>query len=1476
MDEHSDMAIFSDKFIDLDRTFHELVSTADATDDTALGRLFGKQRALHWADLLAHHRTVLLSEAGSGKTMEVREAARRLRKDGKPAFFLRIESVSQGFETAFEVGTGTYAEFQAWCESGDEGWLLLDSVDEARLRHPKDFERAINIVGSRLASTMQNAHIVITGRSSAWRTKTDLALCKSVFPYQDTQSAVQEGVEDLGDQQIATKEKSASQHPFAPFQIVALDDLEGAQVDTFLRGHGVVDSTAFRTAVEQKDVMYLMSRPQDLSELAEYWNDHAKIGSRLELLRHSIQRRLTERDQDRAEARPISSEKLRSGAHLIAAAATLTQNSAIQVPDGSGTSTGLAVRDILPSWDDNECQSILQRPIFEPGIYGAVRFHHRSVREYLTAEWLHDLLTEQAPRLRIEDLFFRNQYGIEVVVPSMRPILPWLAVLHPPILENVIRLAPETIFEGGDPSQLSRHARIRVLREVCERLSQPANSYARSNFSSAELFANVDLTVEIKDLLAKHENNSDISWLLLRMVWRGEIVGALPEAKGLALSNRSINTRVAAFRALEVIGSEDDRAMVRQEFLVEQGDDAREWLALLATDLPADQHGVDWLLAALQKVPKKKFRARDPLVQVLSGIIYKLPVALLPQLLNGLHALLNVPPFLERRDYEISEKNGWLIKCVALLVSRMVHERHSATLETSALSALSMLPVLIVFGEDFSIKDQINDSIANAVPEWPELNRALFWHTADHVRTCLGVKNERLTDYWQVGPIHSYWRFNGSYFECFLEDAHSRNELDDRLLAQSLAFSLYEQAGKPPAWGLRMKKVANSDPEMSAALHALLHPPKRKLASVRRTDFFKHAKSRHEQELRNRQEWKEWLAENAESVRRAWGPGQPTNAQHYLHNQIRDDDSSSGKWSSGNWQSLIPEFGETLARAYREGAMTFWRTFQPILRSEGAAENSTPFTVIFGLTGLAIEAREVVGWVDRLSDNEAVRATRYGLLELNGFPSWLPTLFASHPEAVVEVVNREIDYEFAHDDRNGPHRHLLSTISWAGAWLWDALAPAMIKRLSRSPKSPGTLGHMLEILHGSTLPDDAIAKLSARKARSTKNALLGPLWFASWIGVAPDVGIPMLSAHLAGLKKAQDQTLFAMNFITALVGGRRKAKNAREAYRSVAHMKTLYLLMHRYIRESEDIDRIGGGAYSPGLRDDAQDARNLLISFIKETPGKEAYLAMMEISTAHPSEHSRPWLAFRAREKATADADMAPWSVEQVLSFHNSMERTPRNHRDLWYLAIDRIRDYGDDLEHGDTSTAESLLEFDERKIRQFIGNELRNRAQARYSISQESELADAKKPDILFHVAGFGSVPCELKLADRWTGPSLFERLEVQLCGDYLRDRQSDRGIFLLVYSGGRKQWAHPNGNQIRGFPALVEALQDYWLTISPQFPGVEDVRVMGIDLTQRGIDGKARLGAMPQTAASSKAPKKRAGKKPATAKARQTKRKG
>jgi hypothetical protein len=156
-----------DNFVSLDRTFHDLALNEAEGKEAELTRLIRRDAPLQWPELLQESRVILLSEAGSGKTEEIRHVCRSLRRESKPAFFLRIEHLTQDFEASFEEGS--FEEFEKWVSSSHEGWLLLDSVDEARLKDPKDFERAIRKLGLRLRGVLQRAHIVITGRTDAWR-----------------------------------------------------------------------------------------------------------------------------------------------------------------------------------------------------------------------------------------------------------------------------------------------------------------------------------------------------------------------------------------------------------------------------------------------------------------------------------------------------------------------------------------------------------------------------------------------------------------------------------------------------------------------------------------------------------------------------------------------------------------------------------------------------------------------------------------------------------------------------------------------------------------------------------------------------------------------------------------------------------------------------------------------------------------------------------------------------------------------------------------------------------------------------------------------------------------------------------------------------------------------------------------------------------------------------------------------------------
>ena len=1426
-------------FIELNRSFRELADNpaAAASDDAPLLPTY---RSLSWSDLLDLYRVVLLSEAGSGKTEEIRHTAKRLRREGKAAFFLRLENIPTGFETtSFEEGS--FEEFDRWVQSAEEGWLLLDSIDEARLRDPRDFESAVRVLATRLRLAMHRVHIVMTGRTAAWRPLTDLTLCARLLPF-SSPHRVPEIKADPEDHPGDVSATASSKHVAGAdaFTVVALDDLSAAQVRLFAEARGVTDVDRLLEEVERADGWSFTTRPLDLEELLEFWSSNKRVGSRLELLRSSIDRRLREPDQNRDEVKPLSPDKARRGARLLAAACTLTQQQTIAVPDGSKGARGLHLDTLLGDWSAGERATLLQRPVFDEEIYGTVRFHHRSVREYLAAEWLAEMLLRNTSRRGVEGLFFRQQYGLDVVSPHMRAVLPWLAVLDQQVQDRACRVAPELLLSGGDPSQLSLATRRGILRETCAQLAKGSPRHS-DDYAAIRRFAAADLTEDVKQLLATYRDEES-QVFLLRMVWQGRLVGVLQEALDVALSTSAAPyARKVAYRAVHAAGTDADTARIRLQVLAEYRDLDRGLIAEMLELAPATSETLDWLCDCLARVADTRPHHVDHLREAICAFVARLDACALPPAIERFNYLLERRPFLERGDCEISTKYSWLLKPVALCVQRLMRDRDAAALHAASLAVLNKLPT----AREYDLVDLDGDKLQFEVlvGDWPDLKFALFWHTVARTRKRLTPRGERLTDWWRA-VFCSYVTFAPADFEQALEAMSSRRLMDDRLVALSLCFKLYVEAGRRPELRLRMKVACKGNIQLSDMLQTYLHPPPStpEMAKMRRDNagWKRRSKERAAKERKNEEAWRQYLADNIAGLRDpGLEPEAITNAQYYLHQRMRASTKGSSTWSDGKWRSLEVEFGVDVARAFRDGAVAYWRKYRPVLISEGAVTGTTPFSVIFGLTGLLIESAETEGWAQQLTDPEVELAFRYAMHELNGFPEWFSKLFARSSVVVRDLLLTEVRHELQTERAEQDSHYIIYDINWAGEWLWDSVAPHLLASLAAAdPKNLSNLQHLLNIIQGSNLGDEEVRALARARTVSATAPQYVAQWHAVWTGVAPDEAVPSLTARLEGMSSNAERLDVVMAYLAQLVGSRRgEASRVRRAYHSVQHLKTLYLMAHRYVRRQEDIDRVNCGVYSPGLRDHAQDAREHLLSLLRALPGKEAFSALSEIALTHPDNESKPYIAALAKSKAEVDSTQAPWTDVQVREFSDEHERTPSNHRELFELTLLRLFDLKADLEDGDSSNAPMLARVaTETDIRTYIGNWLRACSRSRYSVPQEEELADAKRTDLRVHGVGFdGPMPVELKLADNWTGPQLFERLETQLCGDYLRDTKSSRGVLLLVYRGEKGAWQLPENKHEVDFNGLVEALRARWVTISPMLPNVEDVRVVGIDLTKR-----------------------------------------
>lgn len=1433
----------TDEFISLERTFHELPKHASEADDVDFGGIFRVGERLNWSNLLKSFRLILLAEAGTGKTAEIRATARALRFDGKVAFFLRLEHIPDDLEIAFEVGS--YAEFQAWLLGDNEGWLLLDSVDEARLRHPGDFELAIRKLGRAISNARERAHIIITGRTSAWRPRSDLLHCVTHLPYNPSIINTPEQ-EDTGNEdaiRTATREENSA---YAGFRIVTLDDLTADQVAIFVAARGVADSRSFLEAVERADAWSFTARPQDLEELAAFWIEKGRIGSRLEIMRNSIDRRLEERDQNRAVARPLAKQRARDGACLLAAATTLSKEPKIRVPDGAHNATGIPVASVLPDWNEADQTTLLSRPIFDEAIYGAVRFHHRSVREYLTAEWFADLLSRETSRRSIESLFFREQYGVTIVTPTLRPILPWLAILDEKMRRRVLSIAPEIAFEGGDPSQLPLDDRRRILRDVCSQIADGTTSRSAQDYAAVQRFASEDLSTDVRALIRQYWENDDIVAFLMRMIWLGQIRDALPDVMAVALTSEAEQyRRRTSFRALRAIGSNNDLEKVHESFISEGAILDRDLLAELIEDIELNDKTVVWLLACLEKTPAKEKYSIDNLGEKLNRVVEQAPIEYLQTLIRGLDDLLSRPPIIERRYNEISQHYEWLLLPAAQAVQRLVIARHSCALHRHSLAVLRKLVAATTYQSDELHGDKT--AFATLVPAWPDLNRALFWFDVEQTRIGIEKKAERLTDWWRASIFGALWRFEEADFEYAAGEIAVQAELDDRLVALSLAFEIYRRHGRPRAWRDRLKKLA-VDGELADTLRTLLKPPAQ--PALRRSNERQRrwAKRRAKQmaiRAKNDAESKANLVANLPQLKLMVrdSPGTILNAMRYLFDRTRDDQNLARRWTEYNLRKLIPEFGDEVANFYRDTSVAFWRHHTPKLRSEGAPMNQTMFGTILGLVGLEIEAHETENWPTLLTAAEVTLACRYASFELNGFPTWLPLLFSAHPEIVADFLLTEIRYELSIEIATSDTHYILSDVSWSGEWSWALLAPPIAVSLAMAePINLTNLGKLLKILQGSSLPDVELGALASAKCRTLGDIAHLARWFAVWTGVDPESAVSALSLRLGSFVSAEDRAALAMIYVTHLFTGRRSEQGgARQALLTPAILSRLYLLMNEHIRRGDDIDRAGTGVYTPGLRDDAQEARDGLFERLRKIPGKEAFLAVAEIARAHPE---RPWLARLAHERAETDGDLEEFTPTEVRELYDKHERTPRDHRQLAELAVMRLLDLKDDLEQGDSSVAAILRTVrKETDMRKYIGRELREKAFGRYVIPQEEELADARKPDLRFHGVGFDApVPIELKLADKWTGPKLFERLENQLVGDYLRDARSRRGVLALVRTGQQARWDVPDGGRV-DFEELAEALQKRGAELSLLHPMIDEITIIGIDLTKR--DKMAKFGA-------------------------------
>lgn len=779
--------------------------------------------------------------------------------------------------------------------------------------------------------------------------------------------------------------------------------------------------------------------------------------------------------------------------------------------------------------------------------------------------------------------------------------------------------------------------------------------------SAIERIAAPDLAADTLALLERYRDNDDVIFFLGRLVWQGEMESCAPALFHVAADpTRGKYARIAAIRGVMSVGDEALKDELWKTIAADPGPLDHAILSELFDWVAPTTAGVALVLRTLaHAAPYEKYKVTG-LAQSLHEFIDKLPVMVdaseappLGRMVEGLNGFLNREPFIQRGDCQVSKEFAWLMPVAIHVVDRLVAARSALALTPAAISILRNFPAA-AFWRSFGF-DNYKNELAINVPRWPDLNDLLYWSSIAACRAQRAVEYGPLTSDSPIAYLGNFWRFGPADFERCLKWVATK-EKDDQMVALSRCIQIYLDADQPKAWLEQLHAAVADDAALTATLEARLAPePSADMGKVseqvRRRMHENDVRERRQRKDRNK--WVRALIANPERVMYPADlpPGELSGDQYHLLLSAMNDGEATSRENGANWQALIPEFGENVARAYREAAVAHWRAYHPTVRSEGGDTSSVPYSLIFAMTGLAIEAAEDSAFAQRLTEDEARRAFRYVTWELNGFPVWFETLYRAFPTIGFQAVANELVWELDHAAGEPQPHHILHDILYHAPWLHDHVAPLILDWLdTHDVLGADALRCCLNILAGSSTPAGILEALAARKAVHTTAEDQRPRWFGLWTDTNPAVAVPALERHLESLPPAEASN-FAQLFIVALLGDRHGMGTRVGAYRNAGDLKRLYILMHRYIRTDDDIDRVGTGVYSPTLRDNAQDGRSALFKMLIEVPGPEAYAAIKALEEEHPEPDHRQWMAARARAHATRDADEPLWTVEDVRDF---------------------------------------------------------------------------------------------------------------------------------------------------------------------------------------------------------------------------------
>jgi hypothetical protein len=1429
-----------ENYIELDRRFRDL--TDKEREDPTLLALWSDSEplaGLPWSELIKSERVVILAEAGTGKTREMVAQKKRLNAEGYSAFFIPVEALDREDVRGYlATEAGEVERFDQWLAQGDPpGWFFLDSVDELKLINGK-LEQALGKLAHALGPARNRAHILISCRPTDWRPVQDMEIFQTKFPTSDPRE--QRGEWSSDDEFLAPfreeeKTKAKTVKDGVPkFRCVVLQALGKRQIEIYATAHGVSDPKALLSEIQRHEVWSFARRPLDLGGLVATWKASGGLGTLRQQHEVDIANSLRD-DPNRQGGGILSLERAREGVERLALAMTLTKTRTIRAPEQDGEITddtsSLDAPTILADWPGDEVKALLRRAIFDPATYGRIRFHHRSIQEFLTAERLRRLRERGMTKRKLLSMIFAQTYGERVVIPSMRPIAAWLSYDDADVCREVLSREPEVLVLYGDPETLPHPTRSALLRSFVSAYNGGGWRGLKMPVAEMQRLAKGDLAPDIKAAWAKRDSNEEIPEFLLKLVW----LGAIQDCAGIASealldTARADHTRVYAARALAECGRNDLLRQAADDMLTNPA----RWPDRVVYSVADDLFPKVIAASELEKLVR---RTPEPARSV-SGFSWTL-YTLVDQLEPGSEAAKSLRDLLCKlvREgdttadlYRPRSRFGYLAPALGKLCVRQMEQ--GGTIPEDLVRAATVAHRF--HGEDAVGREEIKQ-LPDLIAASGGAREAAFWTEFEFVSRLRGERDRMLLfQALREGVVHTLYNEDRPWL---LRALKKNGDRGVREIALHGLIELWYQRGRPARDLRTLRAAVAHDKGLMAVLveQTTPRPPNPDVAKWQRDD--QDYRSRRAAQRRAIEvswtEWKHKLEANPDE----YMSGDKRAASVWTMLQwLRQSGEDNSQLAHLNWRRIREVLGDGIGERFEKALREYWRATEPPVWSKRKVKerNSIWNSQFIALTGLSVEQSTGPEWAAKLSSKEALRAAKWALTELNGAPAWLDALAAAHPSPTREALEAELAAELR-GVRELMHPHTLNLLRYGEGKARLLSAPYLRRTLLDWPKVPRdeqreknysqNLDTVLSILVLAKKCDKDVADLCEARFLATPSRFSSRVWLQGLCACDMRRGVVALRKALTKVPKNKRQAV-AIDWFGSLFGDRDRFRVPVAMDADADLLLELTKLIYEYVRPAEDIEH--EGVYSPGPRDEAESARHRLLNALIGKPGREAYRALCALADEPLFAHFPDRLRVLARERAASDSEPKPLPPAE---FRGRYEAPPKNRDELFQIMLDRLDDIDHDIRHHDLSDRHVLAKIEkEPELQPLLAKKLQDAARGHYLVVREDEVVDRKETDIRLLAPGDVRAVIEVKIGDNWSVTQLESMLKEQLVGQYLRHANCAAGCYLVTYAG-RTSFHEPKTRRPLTFEAVIARLSAQAEAIEARENGRIRLAVFGLD---------------------------------------------